>query len=223
MDNIHGIENALNIEYLDPGFVSAMQKAWCYETAYDGCKTDYLRQNPELDAESDAYITGLGNPSLGNCFLTTLVAWAAGGYADHLICGEKGGVWHWRLVAKDAPPLAPLDEKGRLVIDPTDQQFLPEDKFAEAEKGNEKHMEIVHGSIFEPMEAERLQYRLGVFLELMNDRDSYDTGYTACEIIDRLRDYFRYAQNYGINPQEHVMPRTDQGDLPDADGGPMPS
>lgn len=203
----HSIENALNIDYLDPDLVSAMQKAWCYETAYNGCKDDYWAENPALDSESDTLEPGTDNPSLGNCFMTTLVAWAARGFVDEIVpclVSEPGKdpespAWHFYLEID-------LGEAQTIEVDPTRQQFKPEYKLEPVRPNHPRHNEMLYYSVFEPQESDSVRYRLGLMLALMNDRDAYDPGYTADEIIQRLEEKFAYARQPATQPNAAPSP-----------------
>lgn len=193
MSSEHHIDNALNIEYLSAGCTDAMQKAWCYETCWDGCKEFYFTENPELNPLTDLLSTGQTNPSFGNCLVSSLVAWADCSFKPELLpslvyeIGKTQPAGHFFLALED--------NAGWVDIDPTRQQFIAAHEVEVTDKGHERHHEILYYSIFEPNENARLRYRLGLLLERM-DRHGYESNFTADEIMDRLEQKFTYASFY---------------------------
>lgn len=201
MNRIHGIENALNIEYLSEDFITAIQKAWCYETCWDGCKDGYLAANPELDPQTDHLVTGQHNPSFGNCFVTSLAAAADLFFkADLIPClahdpDNPQPVWHFFLSMRAIT--------GWVDIDPTRQQFAAGHEIEVADKYHPARNEILYYSIFDPAENKRLRERLGTLLNRM-EQHGYEPRYTADEIIDRMEKEFAAARLHGrpVPPQK---------------------
>lgn len=196
MSEQHQIENALNIEYLSAGFITAIQKAWCYDTCWDGCKDRYFAQNPDLNPATDARITGQTNPSFGNCLVTTLAA-AADMYFNAEIlpslvheAGKDQPTWHFFLS---------LNTMGWVDIDPTRQQFSADAEVEVLEKYHPMRNEVLYGSLFETQENERLRARLALLLNRM-EQNGYGLRFDADEIVDRVQKTFAEARYFGHKP-----------------------
>jgi hypothetical protein len=170
----HGIDKALNIHLLKPEFVAALQQAWCVDTCWPQCRNQYPRDG--------------SNPAFGNCFVSTLAAWADRGFEDQIIpCtftqpGMAGEGWHFQLGASEG------------TIDPTYQQFDDGVSVKQLPVSDPMHKTVARGSIFEPNEEASLRERLNLLLERMEFKAGYDVRYTADQIIDTLKQRFAYVK-----------------------------
>ncbi len=128
--------------------MAALQKAWCADTCWNGCKSGYPADG--------------SNPSFGNCFVSTLAAWADRGFQDRVILctftqpGMDGEGWHFQLGTPEGT-----------TIDPTYQQFDDGVNVKQLPATDPMHKAVAWGSIFEPNEEASLRERLNLLLERM--------------------------------------------------------
>jgi hypothetical protein len=169
----HGIDKALNIDLLNPDFVAALEKAWCAETCWNGCR--------------DGYPADGSNPAFGNCFVSTLAAWADRGFQDEIIpCtfrepGAASDGWHFQLRSEG------------VTIDPTFQQFNDGVAVKQLPPGDPMHNIVAFGSIFDPAEEASLRERLALLIRRMDTEGGYKLSHTAGAIVDRLKQRFAYV------------------------------
>lgn len=188
-ESIHGIDHALNLEQLDADFVVAMQEAWCKKTCWGPIAGDYPA-NKET------------NPSFGNCFVTILAAWADRGFQDEIVAsfvyepGNDNPAWHFRLGIQTS--------EGRVLVDPTRQQFGESAEFQELTESHEMYDTVIFGSIFDPEENEQLRVRLALLLERMKTLGGYDVHHSAEDILHRLSGKFAAVRDRVLVQEEGI-------------------
>lgn len=168
----HGIDKAKNINTLNPQFVEALQKAWCADTCWGPIRGQYPQDG--------------SNPAFGNCLVSTLAAWADGGFEDDIIpClflepGMTQDGWHFQLETENG------------TVDPTFQQFKEGVVLQQLPPDHPMHKTVVQGSLFDKAEEASLRQRLALLLDRMSAA-GYDIDYTADRIVDHAKEHFAYA------------------------------
>ncbi|MCB9990080.1 MAG: hypothetical protein H6867_01710 [Rhodospirillales bacterium] len=163
---------------LDPAFIAALEQSWCYETCWDGCKPDYDGTNP----------------ALGQCFVSTLIAWAIRGYQDEIVPSlvyEPQAPTHkpaWHFYLEQTGPAA-----QKTAIDLTRRQFAAGSRIEECREGHPDHNRMVYHSVFEAREGASLAHRLGVLLSRLRE-NGFDAGLHPPDILSRLAKIFSYAK-----------------------------
>ncbi len=207
----HSVDRAIGTEFLEqlhPGFFEALQKSWSYQACYDGCKQDY----PE---------DGRQNPSYGNCFVSSLVIWAANNFhGDILPCFARepeviyqgDPPWHFQLFVQLPDDQGTIAEK---LIDTTFQQFRPGTMVEQLAQGNPDYAKMIYVSVYEPKENGRLRERLQILLNDLKTngfelRDHLGAEISANDIVNRLEQRFDFARTKHLQNQRPAQHRAGQ-------------
>jgi hypothetical protein len=197
----HSISDALNMSSLNFSLVKAFQKAWSRETCWEGNAAEYAGQNP----------------SLGQCLVSVLAAWADGGFTDIIqpvlvqadIHPPRAPAWHFNL-HRSRLSLYEYD------IDPTYQQFPRGSRFETMYRLGATHalyFKMIYESFFEPAARESLERRLSLFIQRLETEGGYTLKKSPEEILTRLDHAFSHvldqAREQGLSlPASHAAPRS---------------